>query len=138
MRAFCVTMTQNARDAAVNFSSTLNFRAGALSSCARPAPLTFACTLDRRFPRCYCAHFAPHICKLHKSVRVHTRRNKAANTALDGNNAVSHRWNKNYTPAKKAQVKESRLGMQTQQAWHVRSIQTVRNNSAAQRVCARS
>jgi len=58
------TTTQNARDAAANFSSTSNFRADALSSCARTAPLTFACTLDRKFPRCYCAHFAPHICNI--------------------------------------------------------------------------
>lgn len=135
------TTTQNARDAAAIFSSTSNFRAGALSSCVRTAPLNFACTLDRKFPRCYCAHFAPHICKIHKSVRVHTRRSTAAKTALDGNGAVSHRWNKICTQAEKTEDEESPSGMQTQQAWHVRrheSIQILRNNSAAPMVCARS
>ena len=49
---------------------------------------------------------APHM-QHHKSVSVHTRRNKAAKTALDGNGAVSHRWNKSCTQAKETEEEES-------------------------------
>lgn len=53
------TKAQDARDVAATFSLISSFRADASSCCARLAPLIFASTWGIRFPRLFCAHFAP-------------------------------------------------------------------------------